>query len=148
MRACARAFARSRVRERPTRPTNGPAPSDIAHIALHMLHTPSAVESSVGYSARARLPARVSGLSCSLVTLSSSPPPSTPVVCFILFQLPYCRSSRKTTRICIPLNLQEAKLQVRATYDDSRRGRLAGRIEDELSAMKNFNSLIRLDATL
>lgn len=139
---CARALMRSLARE--FAPTNGPAPSDIAHIALHMLHTPSAVESSVGYSARARLPARVSGLSCSLVTLSSSPP----VVCFILFQLPYCRSSRKTTRICIPLNLQEAKLQVRVTYDDSRRGRLAGRIEDELSAMKNFNSLIRLDATL
>lgn len=58
---CARALVRSLAREFASaqrEPTNGPAPSDIAHIALHMLHTPSAVESSVGYSARARLPAR------------------------------------------------------------------------------------------
>lgn len=73
------------------------------------------------------------------------PPPLPLVVCFILFQLPYCRSSRKTTRICIPL--QEAKLQVRVTYDVLVEG-ASRRIEDELSAMKNFNSLIRLDATL
>lgn len=103
--------------------------------------TPSAARNRPSVIPRESSPARRSpafrGFSWSLVTLSPPPRSSSPCA--------RCCPERRH-RIYIPLNFKEAGI-AGASYN-THRGCPAGRIENELSAVKNFNSPILLSARL